>query len=1390
MVDQNWFMPSNNGMQGGPWDRTPMFAAPPPQYTGPFNMGGNMGLMMQLASPMLLANMSGGAQGTGNFSNSGGGMFPAQFFPQSNIFSQLEAQRDFMARQSAMNIAAQQDTGAMHQTLGGLQQLITGKPLTDHQQARNFRLAQGISGAMPLLTQILGPDMIDRLHGSRGSATVFAQQFHQAMRTGIDPITGQVGMSGESTGMMTQDVFEQLFGENANFAAMRGMSAGQAGIAVNELQVRGMMGRPIGTLPLQSQRSLLSRALPPDVLNRLATQLPEIQDTISAGGTPTEKMLANARQQVKESHRVLTDPQTELTSQDIENMPGADGIIRAADADRISGRLKNMAGAIKAMRDIFGDMGNPNAPMRQIINGLDMMTQGGLATMPMAQVEQMVRRTQVLAKQTGVGVEGIMALSSQNAPLADQLGLDRSFAVRAAHESVAFGAAAGNVLALGTPAWGAQTKEQLTLNDTQLRMHAAASPLANQFAAITRMADTGMVAPEDGTELAQVIKAARAGDLEYEFGGKKRSMVIHRTQLNRILLRDGGLTSGESNATISDVFGNQEYVQRYNHDNTARRQQAADTRVQMLDPLLGSRFSSILGEEEVDALMQAQGIVTDTPDFNRAMDQVGRGISKAYMGMDAETVRDAAKRREVMGAAFKDQLRLITKQRKPNATPAEIDKMVDAQVNQMGGPSALPSMGETIHATINRAAREHPNMGSAVGMHGLMSEEAMDEARKQMRQADATGLIQSALAGIGTAGPLRRVADLLQGADSTTSPEDILKKVMGVVNLEELESRDPTGKVAEMLGLVREARSLDPNKPEDFKKIQENAGLIKGLNDGGAAAEEQLKLIDASRKKITAAEATEEQRTDALNRLEEKETKARNMRDARHTNNSQLLKSISEKLGISADETIDATVRDAAKTQAINLTKTMLPRDGVDLRDGRWLTKQGIETRDGAGQVIDTQTFSKDEDGTVMQTAQEEIRKRHAETARKNAEIAAKLAFRSVAERENAATFLGAPTRGNTALRKAMEAAVDGGITKDMTDVGFMLKASINPEQIAATSNKGAVAQKYLDDGIDNEASGKAIRTFVLGSRERARQLMRDSHNMEQLGRGSVNLVQGAMDASGELQAMAEEHNVSVEDLLQEKGVPTAAAAKAKKIMSGMQDSWTEIRKRSKSHMLPGTGDGENALRLPMTDREKQLLGRHQNFINTSTTEEEQANITADRLAQLGTVAQRSRLGTDTGQQELSDALKDGNRSRRVSRALDNRDALLEMGIEKGLFKDKDGNEKKNKSDLTVEETSSVIKRLRALSNLTPKEKADIDSMTEAAGPFMGVGTNGKGADGVTQDLLKRIDTYNKITPAAATDKKDKDLNVKITGTVTPRLDGLWDVEMSGNPLDDVANYT
>lgn len=1382
------------GKQGAPMSalmamsgRVPMFGADEgPRYTSPFNAGGQYGPMLEIMMPAIMQMMMGSEH------------TPAQFFPEQNMHDQLEANRFFGAQQEAMQVASRRDSGTLESMLSGLTQMMTGKGLTDMQQARNTKIASGISEYMPLLTQVLGPDLVDQLHGSRGSATVFAQQFQQAMRTGIDPISHSVGYSGQSSGRATQEVFENLFGQGADLGAMKGMSAGQAGILLNELQARGVLGKPMGLLPIDEQRSLLPRTLTSDAVNRIAEQLPEVKDILKQGSTPNEDVLEAARVKVRKTQARLIDPTEKLDQDDMEKMPGAQDIIRSGDSARITQRLKNLSGAVKAMRDIFGDMGNPNAPMREIINGLEALTQGGLATMSPGQVEMMVRKTHTLAKQTGIGVEGMIGLMSQNAELADRLGLDRSYAVTSAQQAAAFGAAAGDRLRLDIPVWGALTKEQLMLGDQQLRMHAASSPLANQMNALMRMSDTGMIQPAEGTELAAMTEAIRTGKTQYNFDGRDRDIAMPHSQMVQLLKKEAGVNETEAYSILQDIKGNQEFGQKHNTTDTIRRIQTAETVRRMLTPVLGSRMKHMMEEEGIDEIMQSQGLVKDDAEFREMMNRVGQGLGNDFMALDAETVRSPSAKRQAMGQSIKKRLEAEVRAKMPDAKPEEVDAIVNNMVEQIGGDRGLENMGQAVVASINQTAGKHPVAKSDVGLHNIMNQDTMKQANSRERQAEVTAMTQSAMAGLGTADPVRRLSDVFQNAGPETTLQDVLSTALGGVSIDEIKAADPNGGLAKVFDLIQESKKLDPTDSKQLEQARRHASVIRGLVEGGDVAREQLQMLDTSRTTIKADAvdtATPAQQQRAVSELDRGEMREQKLRDAKLTNQQTQLTRAGERLTSIQDGSTPADKREAGQqivSTTVRALAASLGDEEIALEGNRYVTRRGVVTKDPTGKVTSVAGF---DDMEAAKTTLNALQQRHDENVTKSAASAqatkAETPEQKLKRAADGGMLRGELTIGNDRLyEQLLDASNRDSNTGIMGDFGYQLGATVSTNQIKAITDTGKRATAILTDGkATKEERDSMMTTYVSGAKARGKQLLSDERSMRIIGQGGLDLVNSAMEQSNTLENLAAQESkrlkktITVADLLRgDSGVSPEITKQAKDSFQAMEQQWGEIKTRRGYGLLPGKGDAANKKRAPMTEQEIEDVKAQTEFMQKNATPESRAADVLDRMMAIATPDQRDRMGVDVNRKQLMTALTDGDRSVSLDRALHGRQELMEMALKKGAFEGKT-----KLTELTDQDELVAAERLQGMA-LTAGERDDVERLRRTASPLMDFGMEGMNAGDITQDALKRIrQSTSQAAPAA--DGQQKELKVTVSGTVKQLDDGRVDLNLEGKGLmDQVTN--
>lgn len=789
----------------------------PRRFTGPANfntgMGNNgMSMMLQQMMPFILSKLA------------HNGRVPAQFFPEQGFYEQMQAQEFFMANQQAMQMATQSDTSSINRTLGGLTQMMTGEPLTEAERTRNFNIASTTSQMMPMLTQMLGPDLVDSLHGSRGSAAIFASQLHSALRTSRDPVTGAIGMSGESAGNISRGVYENLFGDDYNPATLRGMSAGQAGMLAKELQTRGLLGVPLGRLGLEERRAALPDSLSDETFRRIARDTKAIREL---GGDATQEQLDAATAGVRGTYAKLKDRTSgPLTAADVSNedaMPGGEDLLRTADASRISGRLKNLSGAVKAMREIFGDMGNPNAPMREIVDGLNKLTQGGLSSMSAEKLEMTVRKTQAIAKQTGMSVEGIMALTDQATQMGDPLGLHRKQAVFNAQQSALFAASGADSLYLDSRISGQVSAEHLAAADLQLRTHATAAPAANQMRAAIRMLNTGMVAPAEGSKLAKYIEAIKTGSKDYEFRMEEADYVD--------MLAEGpnGANRGAVEMLLRDRLGNQSYGDEYDIGGTVRRNSMPRDAVQNLygaavrDAL---NMTTIAGGQE----LRDAGILKSDDELQIMTRDVGQGFMQDFLATDAKTFNNNNDRTNHFKEALQTRIIEQLEKKMPLAPPAVVAAAAESFMAKSGGAGQLV---ESIYAAINTTAGTDVNAKTAPGVFAMYGDTAFKAMEARNRQAKSDARMGSAFAGLGTTGPMARVIDILQSTDTEGITTDKVLQALGSVAAVDIKTADPTGALAISLGLAARGSKLDASTVEGAEQIEFNTAAIKALNFGG-----------------------------------------------------------------------------------------------------------------------------------------------------------------------------------------------------------------------------------------------------------------------------------------------------------------------------------------------------------------------------------------------------------------------------------------------------------------------------------------------------------------------------------------------------------------------------
>jgi len=209
----------------------------------------------------------------------------------------------------------------------------------------------------------------------------------------------------------------------------------------------------------------------------------------------------------------------------LEQLAGMDLMAGNVDAKRSASAIKEMTGAVAAVREIFGDNGNPNAPMPALLAALDQLTQGAGSQVSGGKVETALRQMQTLAKESGVGFEQLAGLSANMGAMGDMLGVANGTTMQSTAHVLAATKVMRDTGAFAKPVYGAMSQEEAMQNVAEREMRGNASTNAMGMATLKALYDAspGKYA---GSEMEAAIKAYSDpnSDGSYEYKGEKKNI--------------------------------------------------------------------------------------------------------------------------------------------------------------------------------------------------------------------------------------------------------------------------------------------------------------------------------------------------------------------------------------------------------------------------------------------------------------------------------------------------------------------------------------------------------------------------------------------------------------------------------------------------------------------------------------------------------------------------------------------------------------------------------------------------------------------------------------------------------------------------------------------------
>jgi hypothetical protein len=669
------------------------------------------------------------------------GMTPLGIGHDQNVYDRMMNQRFTLARLQAVQAAADLDRQGYNQAFRGLA-AMTGTPWGSDQRHAANQLSSLLAAGAPALADMF-PDLLDAMGGSRGSAAVMTSRVMDAGRYRIDPMTGLMGMTPQTATATTQRLFSHLY-DPANIARMNGLTAGQAGSLFQQLQMRGVLGTGaaeagFGGFRGDDPRSAISRAA---------------------------------------SDLNITVPHN-ATAQDFENLGNDPRIaerVRNIDTERVRRQLESYSGAVSAMREIFGDMGRPNAPMSELVSALEAMTGGGMSQFDPGRLQMMVRNTQNLAAQTGTSVGNAMLMQQHAAQRAASMGLEPAFAISAAQGGMAFGGAYRAAGMGAYPAWGLWNANAMQQMDTNLRVQAAASPAANRLNTAMRIADMGGITP--GSDAAALVAAVRAGHDTWQptAGGLPQSIVMSDDAFIRTMTAGRpGLSSGDVMTMLSQTSTNREYGDLYNTGDSIRRRQGPD---EILPFMSVSLRDTIMTRVREQLMAGGMSHTEATRQATEVAGQISPGIMTQLQAVPESVRNNTTERNRALGGMITGAL----------TDRGFLGGMSAEQRAQFGIATADIARGRVDTALANSRFG-----GNMVSWLGVLSPTALAGAAQQQTRARLTSELQSDLSGLRPGSLLANTVDAVRNAGTRADDPAVLQRVvseaLGGVSNQEINAR-------------------------------------------------------------------------------------------------------------------------------------------------------------------------------------------------------------------------------------------------------------------------------------------------------------------------------------------------------------------------------------------------------------------------------------------------------------------------------------------------------------------------------------------------------------------------------------------------------------------------
>ncbi|NDD53304.1 hypothetical protein EBZ39_05430, partial [bacterium] len=447
--------------------------------------------------------------------------------------------------------------------------------------AGNSQVAQKLIGAQRLVNGGQPVTDLDREHANIGARVLNNPIFKQfaASQIGAENLEGQgPRMSSDSLKQFSQNVYQNLYGEDANLAEMHGFGAVASGEMMETLFQQGRLPQSIGALSAADRVKAISRTKRDDkTMNELSRQFGHSElmsrDAAYASASEEEQKIMLADKLPAFRKRLdatlgevdkfqAKDPRAK-SAEEIEQLSGFGLAANALDAKNVSRAVKEYNGAVSAIREIFGDNGNPNAPIQQLIANLQHLTNGAQTSMSGGKVESLVREIRLAARDTNTDLQNLNAIAAEKKAMARGMGLQEVTAEKGLAGDLLRGQAMADAGVFDKPGFGKLNRAEAEARMSAMSTRGDASAGGRALAALNRLVSES---PDkyQNTQLAAAVAAYRRGKDKYEYKGQTFNLaeLAGRQGVKGLyaLARESGASEQLFTAYMTDRIGTEEYM--------------------------------------------------------------------------------------------------------------------------------------------------------------------------------------------------------------------------------------------------------------------------------------------------------------------------------------------------------------------------------------------------------------------------------------------------------------------------------------------------------------------------------------------------------------------------------------------------------------------------------------------------------------------------------------------------------------------------------------------------------------------------------------------------------------------------------------------------------------